>query len=179
MLTKVMLYTIEDENSMLECEGPMGCYKGDTFADLKVRLEATGVINWPFQFWDQARQCRIKSKMELLNPMANNMHVIKNCGLGFEPIKRTFDKAFGDNVPKALGTSVLHEEDVPPPVNSDILGLHSRTKRVRQKSTYLSLICNPCWCQKKLSRSTKHATLDEEGAPTYFSGRSHLVLIVV
>jgi hypothetical protein len=43
-----MLYTLGDENSALEYEGWMDCCKEDTFTDLRVRLEAAGVVNWPF-----------------------------------------------------------------------------------------------------------------------------------
>jgi hypothetical protein len=52
MLTKVALYTLQSEASLPELEGPMGCCEGDTYADLRMRLEAAGVLDWSFQFWD-------------------------------------------------------------------------------------------------------------------------------
>jgi hypothetical protein len=52
MPTKVALYTLQSEASAPELEGPMGCCEGDTCADLCVRLEAAGVLDWSFQFWD-------------------------------------------------------------------------------------------------------------------------------
>jgi hypothetical protein len=44
MPTQVLFYTLQDEKATSECEGPMGCCKGDTFADLRVRLEAVQVV---------------------------------------------------------------------------------------------------------------------------------------
>jgi hypothetical protein len=67
-------------------------------------------------------KCQIKSKMERLNPVANNVHIIKSCGLRFEPIKSKFHEAFGDIVPEDLETNVLQEEDVLPSADSDNLG---------------------------------------------------------
>jgi hypothetical protein len=52
MPTKVALCTLQSEASTPELEGPMGYCKGDTCADLHVRLEAAGVLDWSFQFWD-------------------------------------------------------------------------------------------------------------------------------
>jgi hypothetical protein len=54
MPTRVLLYTLQDENATSKYEGSMGCYEGDMFADLRVRLEAAQVVEWPFQFWDSA-----------------------------------------------------------------------------------------------------------------------------
>jgi hypothetical protein len=45
MPTKVALYTLQSEASAPELEGPMGCCEGDTCADLRVRLEAAGVLD--------------------------------------------------------------------------------------------------------------------------------------
>jgi hypothetical protein len=59
--------------------------------------------------------------MEPLNPMANNMHVIKSCGIGFERMKHTFHEAFGDFVHEDLRTILLQEADVSPPVDFDSL----------------------------------------------------------
>jgi hypothetical protein len=45
MPTKVALYTLQSEASAPELEGPMGCYEGDTCTDLRVCLEAAGVLD--------------------------------------------------------------------------------------------------------------------------------------
>jgi hypothetical protein len=52
MPTKVALYTLQSEASVPELEGPVGCCKGNTCTDLRVRLEVAGVLDWSFQFWD-------------------------------------------------------------------------------------------------------------------------------
>jgi hypothetical protein len=57
MPTKIALYTLQSKASALELEGPMGCCEGDTYADLHVRLEAVGVLDWSFQFWDYDQKC--------------------------------------------------------------------------------------------------------------------------
>jgi hypothetical protein len=57
MPTKVALYTLQSEASTLELEGPMDCCEGDTCADLRVRLEVAGVLDWSFQFWDYDQKC--------------------------------------------------------------------------------------------------------------------------
>jgi hypothetical protein len=76
MLTKVVLCTLQSEASAPELEGSMGCCEGDTCVDLRVRLEAAGVLDWSFQFWDYDQKCRIKNKMERPNPIGNNVYVI-------------------------------------------------------------------------------------------------------
>jgi hypothetical protein len=58
MLTKIVLYTLQIETSVLELEGPMDCCKGDTYADLRVRLEAVGVLEWSWmQEGAEGRPC--------------------------------------------------------------------------------------------------------------------------
>jgi hypothetical protein len=96
--TRVLLYTLQDEKATSECEGLMGCCEGDTFEDLRVRLEVVQVVEWPFQFWDSAGQCRVKVKMERLNPVGNEVHVIKCTHAGLENGKRIFREAFGDAI---------------------------------------------------------------------------------
>jgi hypothetical protein len=57
MPTKVAFYTLQLEASAPELEGPMDCCEGDTCADLHVRLEAAGVLDWLFQFWNYDQKC--------------------------------------------------------------------------------------------------------------------------
>jgi hypothetical protein len=129
MPTKVVLYTLQSEASAPELEGPMGCCEGDTCTDLRVRLEAVGVLDWSFQFWDYDQKCRIKNKMEKLNPIGNNVYVIRCSDVGSELGKRTFEEAFGDTLDADLGFTVGVEEPaviedlsdfVPPPKSSRV-----------------------------------------------------------
>ena len=50
MPMRIMLYSLQHERAVVECKGPMGCCKGDTFADLWLRLKAADVLDWAFQF---------------------------------------------------------------------------------------------------------------------------------
>jgi hypothetical protein len=129
MSTKVALCTLQSEASAPELEGPMGCCKGDTCVDLRVRLEASRVLDWSFQFWDYDQKCRIKNKMERLNPIGNNVYVIRCSDVGSELGKRTFEEAFGDTLDADLGFAVGVEElaviealsnFVPPPESSRV-----------------------------------------------------------
>jgi hypothetical protein len=129
MPTKVALYTLQSEASAPELEGPMGCCEGDTCADLCVHLEAAGVLDWSFQFWDYDQKCRIKNKMERLNPIGNNVYVIRCSDVGSELGKCTFEEAFGDTLDADLGFTVGVEEpaviealsdSVPPPESSRV-----------------------------------------------------------
>jgi hypothetical protein len=92
MLTKVVFYTLQSEAPAPELEGPMGCCEGDTCVDLRVRLEVAGVLDWSFQFWDYDKNCPIKNKMERLNPIENNVYVIRCSNVGSELGKRTFEE---------------------------------------------------------------------------------------
>jgi hypothetical protein len=129
MPTKVVLYTLQSEASAPELEGPMGCCEEDTCADLRVHLEAAGVLDWSFQFWDYDQKCRIKNKMERLNPIGNNMYVIRCSNVGSELGKLTFEEAFGDTLDVDLGFMARVEEpaiiealsdSVPPPESSRV-----------------------------------------------------------
>jgi hypothetical protein len=129
MPTEVALYTLQSEASALELEGPMDCCEGDTCTNLRVRLEAAGVLDWSFQFWDYDQKCRIKNKMERLNPIGNNVYVIRCSDVGSELGKRTFEEAFGDTLDADLGFTVGVEEPaviedlsdfVPPPKSSRV-----------------------------------------------------------
>jgi hypothetical protein len=76
-VTKVALYTLENESCEPVFEGPIGCCEGDTCRDLRSRLESTGIINWPFQFWDSDQKCRIKMKLERLNHIEDRIYVVR------------------------------------------------------------------------------------------------------
>jgi hypothetical protein len=75
-----------------------------------VHLEAAGVLDWSFQFWDYDQKCRIKNKMERLNPIGNNVYIIWCSDVGSKLGKRTFEEAFGDTLDADLGFTVGVEE---------------------------------------------------------------------
>jgi hypothetical protein len=131
MPTKVAFYTLQLKALALELEGPMGCCEGDTCVDLRVCLEVARVLDWSFQFWNYDQKCRIKNKMERLNPIGNNVYVIWCSDVGSELGKRTFEEAFGDTLDADLGFTVGVEEPVviealsdfvPPPESSRVSG---------------------------------------------------------
>ena len=51
MLTEVALYTLQSDALAPKLGGLMGCCEEDTYADLRVHLEAIGVLDWSFQFY--------------------------------------------------------------------------------------------------------------------------------
>ena len=110
MPTKVKLYTLQSEASALELEGPMDCCKGDTCTNLRVHLEAARILDWLFQFWDYDQKCRIKNKIERLNPTENNVYVIWCSDVGSELGKLTFEEAFGHTLDVDLGFTVGVDE---------------------------------------------------------------------
>jgi hypothetical protein len=125
MPTKIALYTLQSEASALELEGPIGCCEGNTCANLRMRLEAAGVLDWSFQFWDYDQKCRIKNKMERLNPIGNNVYVIWCSDVGSELGKRTFEEAFGVDLGFTVGVeepAVIEalSDSVPPPESSRV-----------------------------------------------------------
>jgi hypothetical protein len=92
MPTKVAFYTLQSEASALELEGPMGCRKGDTCADLRVRLEAAGVLDRSFPKWTH---CNLSLKTpQLSNPLPVSFFALESafilvarvvCGAGRPP----------------------------------------------------------------------------------------------
>jgi hypothetical protein len=59
MPDKVALYTLQTETSTLELESPMDFCEGVTCADLRVRLEAAGVLEWSWMREGRPRIFRI------------------------------------------------------------------------------------------------------------------------
>ena len=101
MTTKIALYTLVNESSEPEFEGPMGCCKGDICGDLRLYLESTGVFEWPFQVWNNDQKSQIKMKLERLNPIGDKVYVVQMSDGGedtrVDTGKCTFDKAFGQS----------------------------------------------------------------------------------
>ena len=73
-------------------------------------LEATGILDWSFQFWKYDQKYRIKNKMEKMNLIGNNVYVIQYSDVDSELGKRTFEEAFGDTLDVDLGFMVGVEE---------------------------------------------------------------------
>ena len=76
MNLKIKLYTVLEESAHPQLLNPFFCNDGDTYADLRLRLESGGCIDWPFQFWDFDEHCRIRRKFEALNPVLEWVYII-------------------------------------------------------------------------------------------------------
>ena len=59
---KTKLFRLADDNARPELVSPFFCYPGDTYANLRLRLEESGCVDWPFEFWDFEDQCRVHMK---------------------------------------------------------------------------------------------------------------------
>ena len=73
---KIKLYAVADESSRPELLSPFYCQLGDTYAELRLRLEKGGCVDWHFQFWDFDEQCCIRRKFEAMNPVCERVYVI-------------------------------------------------------------------------------------------------------
>ena len=73
---KIKLFSIGDESARPELLSPFFCQVGDTYAELRLRLEKGGCVEWPFQFWDFDDQCRIRKTFEAMNPVSERVYVI-------------------------------------------------------------------------------------------------------
>ena len=67
---------MEDDVSRPELLSPFFCQTGDTYADLRTRLENGGCVEWPFLFWDFQDECRILKRFEAMNPVTDRVYVI-------------------------------------------------------------------------------------------------------
>ena len=76
MSLKVKLFSLEHEWSDPETIGPIIGKEGESYADLELRLEDIGVVDWPVMFWDVEDKVKIKMKLEKLNTILREMHVI-------------------------------------------------------------------------------------------------------
>ena len=76
MSLKVKFFLLEREWSDLEMIGPIIVKEGESYTDLRLRLEDVGIVDWPFLFWDVEDKVRIKVKLEKLNTILPKMHVI-------------------------------------------------------------------------------------------------------
>jgi hypothetical protein len=73
---KIRLYLVEDDVSRPELLSPFFCQTGDTYADLRTRLENGGCVEWPFLFWDFQDECRILKRFEAMNHVTDRVYVI-------------------------------------------------------------------------------------------------------
>lgn len=67
---KTKLYSLVEETARPELLSPIFCVSGDTYAELRLRLENGSCVDWPFQFWDFEEQCRIRKRFEAMNPVS-------------------------------------------------------------------------------------------------------------
>ena len=47
---KTKLFALGEETARLELLSPIFCQTGDTYADLRLRMEEGECMDWPFQF---------------------------------------------------------------------------------------------------------------------------------
>ena len=73
---KTKLYSLVEETARSELLSPIFCVSGDTYAELRLRLENGSCVDWPFQFWDFEEQCRIRKRFEAMNPVTERVYVI-------------------------------------------------------------------------------------------------------
>jgi len=73
---KTKLYSLADDNARPELLSPFFCQAGDTYAELRLRLEEGGCVDWPFEFWDFDDECRIRKRFEAMNPVTERVYVI-------------------------------------------------------------------------------------------------------
>lgn len=74
---KTKLFSLLDATVQPELLSPFFCQTGDTYADLRITLEARRCVNWPFQFWDFQDQCRIGKTFEAMYPVAERVYIIR------------------------------------------------------------------------------------------------------
>ena len=70
------LWTREHKDADAEYFGKVKVGDGLSYASLRERLEAAKVLDWPFEFWDVEDSCRIRVKIEALNDILEEVHVI-------------------------------------------------------------------------------------------------------
>ena len=76
MSFKVKLFSLEHEWSSPEKIGPIIAKEGESYANLRIRLEDADVVDWPFLFWDVEDKVKINMKLEKLNTILPEMYVI-------------------------------------------------------------------------------------------------------
>lgn len=69
-------------------------------------LEASGCVDWSFQFWDFGHECGIKAQMERVNLVESDAYVVERSEIGNESNKRLFQEAFGDTARSPLQCDV-------------------------------------------------------------------------
>jgi hypothetical protein len=113
---KIRLYSVEDDVGRPELLSPFFCHSGDTYADLRTRLENGGCVEWPFLFWDFEDECRILKRFEAMNPVTERVYVIptlegdgglhKRCRVGNQAETRSSDLAAEPQVQIRVGEAV-------------------------------------------------------------------------
>jgi hypothetical protein len=73
---RVKLYILNAEDANLEYIGLVKGSEEDCFRDLRICLEAAGIVEWSFDFWDIEERSRIKKRAEAVSPIALSIYVI-------------------------------------------------------------------------------------------------------
>lgn len=74
---KTKLFTLVNDSALPELLCTFFFKVGDTYADLRVRLEECGCVDWSFDFWDLEEKCRIRKSFDAMNPVTDHVYVIR------------------------------------------------------------------------------------------------------
>lgn len=87
-MSKITLWTLEDEADEPEWFGKVVGGGTMTYAPLRSRLEENETLEWGFEFWDVEDKRRMRKKLEGLNDVSANVYVIRIEGGGTDSNKR-------------------------------------------------------------------------------------------
>jgi len=51
-------------------------FEDKTYASLRLHLEEKAALEWPFKFWDNEEQYRVRQKMEFFNDIVADIYVL-------------------------------------------------------------------------------------------------------
>jgi len=77
MAAKVKLFRLEQDGDKPHSMGKINSKEDESYAGLRERLEKSGAIPWPFEFWDAEEEERIGVLLEGLNTYSGDVYVVK------------------------------------------------------------------------------------------------------
>jgi hypothetical protein len=126
MDVKVKLYAITDEACGPEFIGPVSTAPYEMYAKFREFLEKEGILEWPFDFWETKKKCRLLPKLERFNAIGSAVFVIPRGGSDDGPLKRrgtdphafVQDSVVVDTKREDLDLLEAEEGDAMPPTRS-------------------------------------------------------------
>ena len=73
---RIKFYSLDAEDVKPKYIGPVKGLEEDCFWNLRVRLEAASIVEWPFDFWNIEEHSRIKKRAETVSLIALSVYVI-------------------------------------------------------------------------------------------------------